>query len=271
MTTIPNIEFKTKVFISGTILSETGLHIGGSSTEMSIGGADHIVIRDPMTNWPYIPGSSLRGKIRSLLEKTTGEMTIEMDSGGKKLKRVKELAEALEQGKKIKSAGPSTDPKSDAGKLFGVAIDKSEADTPEKVIPQRLVVRDAMLINADLLETARNTDMPLTEVKTEVAIDRITSKANPRQIERVPAGAKFRFEFILNLYGNDDENEYIKRLFQCMELLQDDYLGGHGSRGYGKVRFQIESITKKSVQDYRENKAPEKVDITIPDTLKFEE
>ena len=270
MTAISNIEFKSKVFISGILTTLTGLHIGGSSTEMSIGGADSTVVRDPITNFPYIPGSSLRGKMRSLLERIRGEMTIDLENSQiKQVKYIKDLTEPLAQGASLKSANPSTDPDALASKLFGVAIDRLDNVRPESVIPQRLVVRDAPLINPDDLDKAKNTDMPMTEVKTEVAIDRITSKANPRQIERVPAGAKFRFEFILSLYGNDDEIEYINHLLQCMELVQDDYLGGHGSRGYGRVKFTLssENITFKTAEDYRKNRGAQAVSIEIPANL----
>lgn len=265
------VEFKEKIFISGEIISLTGLHIGGNSTEMSIGGADHVVVRDPITNYPYLPGSSLRGKLRSLYERTHGEMTVKLkkDRDGKTVK-FKDLGKWLADKWGFDAAGPSTDPESMSSKLFGVAIDKQNNDDLDKMILQRLLVRDAKLSNPEELEKAKNTDMPLTEVKTEVAIDRITSKANPRQIERVPAGARFCFEFIVNLYGTDDRKNYLNTLFQCMELLQDDYLGGHGSRGYGRIAFDVKKIENKTAEDYRNNKTrQEETEIEIPPSLKF--
>jgi CRISPR-associated protein Csm3 len=262
------LEFKKRFFISGTLTTMTGLHIGGNSTEMSIGGADQIVIRDPLTNYPYIPGSSLRGKMRSLLERTTGEMTIKLE-GGKSFTHVRDLDAAMASGTgKLASASPSTDPQQLATRLFGVPIDKQGPVAAGEIVPQRLVVRDAKLLNPEQLEKARNTDMPMTEVKTEVAIDRITSKANPRQIERVPAGARFNFELVLSLYGEDKEQEYLDALFGCMALLQDDYLGGHGSRGYGKVRFSVESITEKTAEDYRNSQAAKPSQVPIPEARK---
>ena len=270
MSGIPNIEFKSKIFVTGTLITLTGMHIGGSSTEMGIGGADSIVVRDPLSNYPYIPGSSLRGKMRSLYERVCGEMTIQLQIDNKtiQINNVSDLAEPFSQGARFKSAGPSSDPNTMAGRLFGVPIDKQKGERPEDIVPQRLVVRDAKLLNAETLKNAKNTDMPLTEVKTEVAIDRITSKANPRQIERVPAGAEFEFEFILNLFGEDDSENYLKTLFECMELLQDDYLGGHGSRGYGRVKFDVKSLMQKTVKDYRANRKAQPVEIEIPDTLR---
>jgi CRISPR-associated protein Csm3 len=268
MTTLSSIEFKKRVFISGTLTVLTGLHIGGNSTEMSIGGADHIVVRDPLTNHPYIPGSSLRGKMRSLLERLTGEMTIKVKGKNTPLHHVRDLGEMMADGDTLISAGPSTDPSQLSTRLFGLPIDKQNGFQFADIVPQRLVVRDARLMNPDTLEKARNTDMPMTEVKTEVAIDRITSQANPRQIERVPAGAEFGFEMILNLYEKDDESEYLKAVFGCMDLLQDDYLGGHGSRGYGKVRFRVNPVTEKSADDYRNNHCAKPSAMAVPDTLK---
>ncbi len=270
MSGIPNIEFKSKIFVAGTLTTLTGMHIGGSSTEMGIGGADSIVVRDPLSNYPYIPGSSLRGKMRSLYERMCGEMTIQLQINNKtmQISNVSDLTEPFSEGARFKSAGPSCDPNTMAGRFFGVPIDKQKGERPEDIVPQRLVVRDAKLLNAETLKNAKNTDMPLTEVKTEVAIDRITSKANPRQIERVPAGAEFEFEFILNLFGEDDSEEYLKTLFECMELLQDDYLGGHGSRGYGRVKFDVKSLMQKTVKDYRANRKAQPVEIEIPDTLR---
>jgi CRISPR-associated protein Csm3 len=262
-----NLAFKSKIFVSGTIVTLTGLHIGGNSTEMSIGGADSIVIRDPITNYPYIPGSSLRGKMRSLLERHRDEMTINFENHDKSYSSIKEAAEIIAQGVKFESAGPATDGKAASARLFGVAVDQNKGKLS---IPQRLIVRDAMLEeeSAKKLEKAKHTDMPLTEVKTEVAIDRITSKANPRQIERVPAGAEFTFEFILNLYGDDKEDEFLTLLWECMELLQDDYLGGHGSRGYGRVKFNVKSVTRKTAEDYKQNKPAQSFEVEIPEALR---
>ena len=236
--------FKSRIFIRGTIKTLTGLHIGGNSTEMSIGGADSIVIRDPITNHPLIPGSSLRGKIRSLVEKCRNEITLTSDNG-------KFTGKPGQKSEYITT------------RLFGVS-----ASEKETVIPQRLIVRDAMLQNAEVLENAKNTDMPMTEVKTEVAIDRVTSSANPRQIERVPAGAVFEFEMVLNLYGDDSEDEYLSLVFEGMQLLQDDYLGGHGARGYGRVKFNISELSRKKVEDYQNRLDAQTMEYNIPDSLR---
>mgnify|MGYP001513413193 FL=1 len=86
-----------------------------------------------------------------------------------------------------------------------------------------------------------NTDLPYTESKTEVAIDRITAKANPRTFERVPAGAQFKLNMVLNIFEGENEQRLKETLQLAIRLLQDDYLGGHGSRGYGQVEIRLDS------------------------------
>ena len=86
-----------------------------------------------------------------------------------------------------------------------------------------------------------HTDLPYTESKTEVAIDRITSRANPRTFERVPAGAKFKLNMVINIFDGEDESALKATLKQAIKLLEDDYLGGHGSRGYGQVEILLDN------------------------------
>jgi len=202
-----SIKLEKKVIYTGTITLKTGLHIGGTNASLNIGGPDKFVVRNPLTNIPYIPGSSLKGKMRSLVEIANGET-----NGGK----------------------PSNNPKSKAGQLFGTAGDSAENR------PSRLIVRDAEL-DLSKPEMFDNTDLPYTESKTEVAIDRVTAKANPRTFERVPAGAKFKLELVLNVFENEDEKGLKATLNQAVKLLEDDYLGGHGSRGYGQVKIELEN------------------------------
>lgn len=197
-----NIKLVKKIIYSGVIELKTGLHIGGTNASLNIGGPDKFVVRNPIDNIPYIPGSSLKGKMRSLVEIANGES---------------------DKGK------PSNDPKSKAGALFGVAGDSESSH------PSRLIVRDAKL-DTEACDFS-NTDLPYAESKTEVSIDRITAKANPRTFERVPAGAKFNFEMILNVFEGEDEKQLIQTLKQAIRLLEDDYLGGQGSRGYGQVHI----------------------------------
>ncbi len=234
-----NPKLKCKIFIKGKITALTGLHIGGNSIGMAIGGADKVVVRNPLTNEPYIPGSSLRGKMRSLLERARGDEKHNPKEGGFSLK----------DGKLEASAG--CNPETLLGKLFGVSADKNNGQ------PTRLMVRDAHLTPASKkqLENAPNTDMPMTEVKTEVNIDRITSAANPRQFERVPAGAEFHFELVLTLLEGDDEAQFLSLIREGLELVQHDSLGGHGSRGYGAVEFSIDKLQERTMQHYQKGEA----------------
>ncbi len=227
---VNNAVLEKKIFIKGKIKAITGLHIGGSSLGMSIGGADSVVIRNPINNQPYIPGSSLKGKMRSLMEKVTGEMEIR---NGNYL--------------------PTKNADHIIGKLFGVS-----ADSQNQAAPTRLIVRDAHLLNEETLAAAEDTDMPYTEVKTEVIIDRLTSAANPRQIERVPAGAEFELELIINVYVGDDEQELLDTVFHALELVEHDYLGGSGTRGYGKVYFEFDDKILYKDRDAYLNNLPMK-------------
>ncbi|MDI6687900.1 MAG: type III-A CRISPR-associated RAMP protein Csm3 [Desulfobacterales bacterium] len=275
-----NFRLGKKVFIEGTITAVTGLHIGGSSIGMAIGGADAVVIRNPLTDEPYIPGSSLRGKMRSLMEKARGEMQVTIKEKVKgendewKEKRSDDYEDLAsipdnsllpQHGGEVNIiSGPSKKADSDIGKLFGVAADN------ESATPTRFIVRDARLtrLSKAELEGAKNTDMPMTEVKTEVWIDRITSAATPRQIERIPAGAIFSLELILNLYGGDDRDTFLSHVWEGLELVQSDYLGGNGGRGYGQVKFAINAVKEKDMAAYQNGTEAAAIDdLSIPSAL----
>lgn len=246
-----------KIFIKGTIELKTGLSIGGGSVGLEIGGVDKVVLRNPITNQPYIPGSSLKGKMRSLLEKLEGKMDIKRDNDGNI------TAKPCECGKCI------------ICKVFGVPAEK-------KCKPARLIVRDADLSgiveNGEVkigdeyvkkLFESKFTDMPYTEVKTEIVIDRITSEATPRNFERVPAGAVFELNLVCNIYQGDNEKEILSKVFEALTLVQEDYLGGSGTRGYGEVKIRInEPLTYKDQSIYEgDNNAKELNEIEIPQVL----
>jgi len=219
-----NIKLTKKIVYTGTITLKTGLHIGGTNAALNIGGPDKFVVRNPINNIPYIPGSSLKGKMRALIEIYHKCVDIEEKSGKVEVKS-------------------SSDPNSISGYLFGVSADSKNKDS--KRYASRLIVRDAELIVKDgklgIDENFfDNTDLPYTESKTEVAIDRVTAKANPRTFERVPAGAKFKLNMVLNVFEGDNEEQLKKTLDQAKQLLHDDYLGGHGSRGYGQVYIDVD-------------------------------
>ena len=207
--------FLGKVMIKGKMEVVTGLHIGTSKETVKIGGIDSPVVRDPVTNLPYIPGSSLKGKMRSLMEKALG----------------KEFREISKNPPiQIHVCG---DEHCEVCRLFGSSV---KVGQEQKHIPARLIVRDLHLLNKDALEKI-DTGLPYTEWKFENSIDRVTSAANPRQIERVPAGAVFGLELVYDAPDADQLKEDIENIRRALKLLEDDALGGHGSRGYGQVRF----------------------------------
>ena len=115
-------------------------------------------------------------------------------------------------------------------------------------------MRDAHLTEASAadMEKWRHLDMPYSEVKVEVSIDRLTSQANPRNFERVPAGAAFAFEVLFDTFEADNEAEFLQVLRDGFELLANDSLGGQGSRGYGAVKVQLESIDRLDIGTMRD-------------------
>lgn len=225
-----------RMFITGEVHLITGLHIGGSESLFAIGGVDSAVVADSITQRPYIPGSSLRGKMRSLLEKLEGKVT------GQTIQDAT-IHQCHSQG------DYETCP---ICNLFGIAAGGSDKQLRNK--PTRLVVRDVQLTDdsAKQLLEARTT-LPYTEVKTEVSIDRVTSHASGlRQIERVPAGAVFGpMTLIVSIY-QDQDVDWLKDLVKAMSLLEDDYLGGSGSRGSGHVIFRGLKVSLKAGAGYQE-------------------
>jgi len=253
-----------KILIEGTITAKTGLHIGGTNIGMSIGGADATVVRNPLTNEPYIPGSSLKGKMRSLLEKVEGQFG-------------PPIGEHIKKGPLTEFVQPGNGLIEDDAKRINLIV-KIFGTMPEKIkgqeeVPSRLIVRDCELTreSAKELENAKDTDMPFTEVKTEVVIDRITSAATPRQLERVPAGAVFNMRMILNVYDGDEETEMLNKIFEGLVLVQNDYLGGKGTRGSGEVDIKISRLKYKDKVAYESHndwKDFNNNSITIPNELK---
>lgn len=230
---------KKKILFKGTIKLLTGLRIGGSSSAMSIGGLDNIIIRNPIDNKPYIPGSSLKGKMRALIELRDGTIGYSRD-------------------KQIEY-GVSDDPKALSCRLFGTSTNDNNQH------PSYILVRDANLLSEESF--FKNTDVPFAEVKTEVTIDRITSRANPRPMERVPAGAVFELNMVLNIMNSHteaEEKELVQTIFDGLQLIEDDYLGGSGSRGYGQVKFTVESLTERTVEYYKSDNKQEKEYTLVP-------
>jgi CRISPR-associated protein Csm3 len=228
-----------RVFIGGDIRAVTGLHIGGAAGALEIGGVDSPVIRNPLTNQPYIPGSSLRGKMRSLTERLHGcEQNMRIGKGV--------YVHVCRQGGEIDEASyHATFNACPVCSVFGVTGDEA---VPH---PTSLVVRDVSLSekSAAALDKAQ-TDFPYTEIKWEATIDRVTSAATPRQIERVPAGAIFEgFELVYGIY-DPAGRDHFPVVLQALQLVEEDYLGGLGSRGGGKVEFDVKAVYARVGEEY---------------------
>lgn len=215
------MQLKKVLRIRSVLLAKTGLRIGMSRDQMAIGDLDNPVIRNPLTDEPYIPGSSLKGKLRYLLE---------WSLGGKYI---------LEAGKEHVYASP--DPKDPVARIFGLAPrnDKVSLNVARERGPTRLLVRDAYLLEDSKRELERTAARGglYTEIKQEVFIPRLGGNANPRTMERVPAGARFGVEMAYRVLDDLDEEYFQKYLLKALELLEVDGLGGHISRGYGQVYF----------------------------------
>lgn len=213
------IGYKT---ISGIIQCVSGLRIGGSKDTIEIGGMDNPIIRNPLDKFPYIPGSSLKGKIRSLLE-------WEIDGKLGKDGNVHQFKDC------------NNDDKCPICRIFGVTDDAA------KFGPGRAIFRDGWVTKVSkdkLKELQLKKGLLYVEEKTETAIDRLKGKAKDgslRQYERVPAGTEFSFRidyrvFDINDGGKVDEDNF-QWLLHGLWLLQQDALGSSGSRGYGQIRF----------------------------------
>ena len=224
------------ITLTGKIKLVSGLHIGGGDDTMRIGGIDNQVIKDANTGYPYIPGSSLKGKMRSLLEWHLGLVGI---SEGEPFSP-KFLKNAIFNDKqKFNNAITLL-------KLFGSSIIKAD----EKVIKEkglekeflgitRINVGDCYLTK-DMIQKYENKEIKLSEAKYENVIDRCSGTAkHPRQTERVPAGVEFDFDIRVKILPGDDKEAVLGMVKKGLELVESDYLGGNGSRGYGRVKFLI--------------------------------
>ena len=201
--------------ITCSLVVRTGLHIGGSGIFSPIGAVDSPVIRDPLTQRPIVPGSSLKGKLRTLLVRS----------------------DSYQKGNGIESLPEIDQEPEGILRLFGCA-------TP--VRRSRLQFSDCFVTNAEEMDA-----VGLTEVKTENAISRSNSVANPRQIERVNPGVKFGVRIVYDIAKKEEMEADLTLLAKGMKLLQLDYLGGHGSRGSGRVSFRDFHVT--NCEDHQED------------------
>lgn len=216
----------SKIFIKGQIKLLTGLHIGGSKTALDIGGID-LNVTKTVEGVPFIPGSSIKGKLRSLLAREFGSVDVKNDT-------------------------------EDMKQIFGESPNK---DSSGQIT--RLIVRDALINNEirlkieDRVDEFSEMEMDYTETKWENTINRKSGTAeHPRQLERVPAGTVFDFELVYNEFDDKKTEKHISLIKKAMNLLEDDYLGGSGSRGYGKIKFENVEFLQKNIKIYEGDNIP---------------
>ena len=201
--------------IKGTLTCISGLRIGGTKDDIEIGSMENPIIRDPLTNLPYVPGSSIKGKTRALLE--------------------------LAHDKVSRSGEPCGCGNCDICRIFG-----PHKNVRHNLGPTRIIVRDAHLTpqsKEDLLRLQEAKGLLYAEVKTENIVNRLTGVAADRGLrtqERVPAGTVFDFEVSVRIFDQDKEDDILAFIEEGLKLLQQDYLGGSGSRGYGKIELDYE-------------------------------
>lgn len=262
--------YKGTVIIKYSMKALTGLRVGGSKENFDIGGTDNPVIKTlgMIENYdgrgnnlpegaPYIPGSSLKGKIRSLVEWAKGRVDYMISKANNDVERA---GKACVCGR------------CEVCKVFGTGDAKTieSLKLNELPGPPRLRVFDAYPTweSMQKLKDVLGENI-FTEIKTENAINRLTSRANPRKVERVPAGVVFFGEMAFHLFAKEDP-ELLKVVFEGMRLLEDDYLGGYGSRGSGKVRFEnIEVVLRPKAYYFGERRVEERLTqkTTVQDIL----
>ncbi len=219
----PNRKLSKHVSVTAPLVCKTGLHIGGTEAGMAIGGAEGPVIKDSKGR-PYIPGSSLKGKLRSMLEY--------------KYKRGED-GNPCGCGLDLKTCHVCT--------IFG-----PHRNVRHELGPTRIIVRDAPLSEKSLKdwEAAQSEGKDFTETKTETAIDRKTGMAyrgSLRQQERVNPGTEFQLNIVLRIFEGDDEAKIVELVKEGINLINKDYLGGSGTRGYGWIEVKDTDIEVKDL------------------------
>ncbi|SCW56141.1 CRISPR-associated protein, Csm3 family [Paenibacillus tianmuensis] len=207
------------IIIRGVIHCLSGLRIGGAKEQLEIGGVENNIIRHPLTKQPYIPGSSIRGKMRTLLEYKHSDKNYKVPCKCNTCK---------------------------VCKYFGAL----NAQTPTRVLVRdaALTEKSQKLLQAALFESG----IHFAEIKMENVIERNTGKANsPRAMERVPAGTEFDFEISIRKFKFDNEEDIVNTVFEGMKLLQQDYLGSSGGRGYGQIEFRNVTVDGKLEDSFR--------------------
>jgi CRISPR-associated protein Csm3 len=242
--------------LKGTLYCVTGLRIGTSEDVIEIGGMDKPIIKHPLSGLPYVPGSSLKGKMRALLELRHDKIDARREVEGRRNRNYGEVHRPGGYGCEGEGCPIC--------RLFGSNAGEGQLG------PARLIVRDAYLTKAseEQITESIKAGKPITEVKHENTINRITAMANPRTMERVPAGMTFTFEIGYRVFDTGDGGTTDRSLFKYvtegLQLVMADTLGGSGSRGYGKVTF--DKLTLSSLNQ------PEPLldKVTVEELMSFE-
>jgi CRISPR-associated protein Csm3 len=248
---VPEIRLAGKLILDASLVCLTGLHIGAGKGSLEIGGADNPVVKDAFGR-PIVPGSSLRGRLRSLLEHALGLTSPD---------EMVYLSRRRGQEVRIHQSDRADDP---ICLLFGRnpgRMERMKGDAVESrhITPARLAIYDAPLeLESITAQMREQLDDELTEVKSENAIDRITAQANPRTLERVPAGARFRVRIVIDLLQEGDQ-KLVPLVVQGLRLMEDSALGGGGSRGSGRIEFQNIRAVWRSRRYYAEGAQEEEV------------
>jgi len=287
-----SLRLTKKIILKGKIKAETGLRVGTGRESIEIGGIDLAVVKLP-DGTPYIPGSSIKGKMRSLMERNQLDLSPVKQYWERARDRKKELKNLKEELRRKGIKKPEEDSEYKERKK---ELDKVDANDIKELLekngwrkmqsviihcceqpicsiclvfgrpsemeinqPTRLYVRDAHLIEKEFEKLYEDLarDGLYTEIKQENVIDRLTSAANPRKIERVPKGALFKFQLIYNVFDEEDENRFNEVVLKALRLLEDDYIGGMGSRGYGKIKFEDLKRADMTIEDYKSGKEPD--------------
>ena len=244
-------KFKKNIIVRGEIELKTGLHIGGLKETVEIGGIDNPVITTyanidgTLQKIPYIPGSTLKGKMRALLELAYAEISPEQGYCQSGYIQVGNSCIKYEK-----------DEAKDILKLFG----KPAKSGSEEENISRLIFRDALPTKETIEAWSKHSEIVGgTEVKAENTVNRINSVAMPRFFERIPASSRFQFEIVLTIYEGDNEDNLKKMLIDGLRRLENSYIGGMGSRGYGKIDFNISSVVDRDSEFYKGNEEEKRV------------
>jgi len=211
-------KYRKPVVLKYKIKLLTGLHIWGGKGGLKIWWMDNPVIKHPLTGEPYIPGSSLKGRMRALIEMTRGKYT------EKKNKQWK-----IEYH-------PVEDPNNEIAKAFGCA--------GEEKIASRIIFEDFVL-TSDWKKKFEELKSDFYEDKAENSVPRFLSwNANPRHLERVPAGVEFEWKIVLTPVEGEkypiSEEELKAILNEGIKLVELFGLGWGVSRWNGRVEFILE-------------------------------